>query len=526
MNRRKFLLNALTVSATPAALRAFGTPLSGISKGNPFVGLSPERAVALEESNLSRTTTEIDSLLANGPFQPKWDSLHNHQDAGWFRDAKFGIYSHWGPVTVGSSFSPGDAEWYGNQMYESEHPAFEYHKKTFGNQHTIGYKDIIPRFTGERFDAYRWADVVARSGAKFAGPVAMHHDNFALWNSSLTRWNAVAMGPHRDIVGELARAYRARGLKFITSFHHGFAWRYYEPSFAYDGADPMNADLYTEVHAPKAPPSKHFQDRWLAEVYEVLTRYEPDLIYFDFEFFAVITPEYQQRLFAAAYDWAEKNHLTICVTQKDRGIHQHTGILDFERGREDAITPYPWLDDTAIGPWFYVAAEKLKTPEYIVGILSDIVAKNGCMLLDVGPKVDGTFPEESEKILLELGDWLRVNGEAIYGTRPFTVYGEGPTHNEGGAGFSENKDKPYTGQDVRYTTKGDALYAIFLGRPERTVTLSSVNPLKLPSGRIHSINVLGSGEKVAWHSEGNGITLNIPPSAIERTHLCCALKIS
>jgi alpha-L-fucosidase len=526
MNRRKFLVNALTFSATPAALRALETPLPGISNANPFVGLGPKRAMALEESNLARTTTEINALLAGGPFQPNWDSLHNHQDADWFREAKFGIYSHWGPVTVGSSFSPGDAEWYGNQMYKTDHPAFEYHKKTFGDQQSIGYKDIIPKFTGEHFDAHRWANVVARSGAKFAGPVAMHHDNFALWNSSLTRWNAVAMGPHRDIVGELAQAYRAHGLKFITSFHHGFAWRYYEPSFAYDGADPVNADLYTEAHAPKAPPSKHFQDRWLGEVYEVLTRYQPDLIYFDFEFFAVITPEYQQRLFATAYDWAEKNHRTISVTQKDRGIHQHTGILDFERGREDAITPYPWLDDTAIGPWFYVAAEKLKTPGYIVGILSDIVAKNGCMLLDIAPKIDGTFPEESEKILLELGDWLRVNGEAIYGTRPYTVYGEGPTHNVGGAGFSENQDKPYTGQDVRYTTKGDALYAIFLGRPERTVTLASVSPQKLSTGGIHSIQVLGSGEKVAWRSDGNGITLTIPASAIERTHLCCALKIS
>ncbi len=526
MNRRRFILNSLALSAAPSVLRGLGRSLPDSSTSNPFIGLDAKQAIALEERNLTQETGEIDALLASGPFKPDWDSLHAHQDAAWFRDAKFGIYTHWGPVTVGSSYSPGDAEWYGNQMYKPDHPAFEYHKKTFGDQKTVGYKDIIPKFTGEHFDANRWADVVARSGAKFAGPVAMHHDNFALWNSSLTRWNAVAMGPHRDIVGELADAYRSKGLKFITSFHHGYAWRYFEPSFAFDGADPNYADLYTEVHAPEAPPSKHFQDLWLAKVYEVLSRYEPDLIYFDFEFYAVITPEYQQRLFATAYDWAAKNGRTISVTQKDREIHEHTGILDFERGREDVITSYPWLDDTAIGPWFYVAAEKLKTPSYLIGLLADIVAKNGCMLLDIGPKVDGTFPEESEAILLKVGEWLRVNGEAIYGTRPFSVYGEGPTRNVGGAGFSENKDKPFTGRDVRYTTRGNALYVIFLGRPDSSVELTAVNRESLGAGRIESIHVIGSGEKVSWHLEEKGIKLAIPASAIERTQLCCALKLN
>ena len=526
MNRRRFLMSTLAATSANSLLGALRGSDPGKPSASPFASLSPRQALALEDKNLIRMTSEIDSLLEAGRFKPDWDSLHAHQDADWFRDAKFGIYSHWGPVTVGSSYSPGDAEWYGNQMYNPDHPAFQYHQQTFGDQHKVGYKDIIPRFTGKHFDAHHWADIVARSGAKFAGPVAMHHDNFALWNSSLTRWNAVNMGPHRDIVGELAAAYRARGLRFITSFHHGFAWRYFEPSFAYDGAHPENADLYTELHEPNAPPSRQFQDRWLAEVYEVLERYQPELIYFDFEFFAVITPEYQQRLFATAYNWAVKNHRTISVTQKDRKIGEHTGILDFERGREESITPYPWLTDTAIGPWFYVADYKLKDTTYLVGILTDIVSKNGCMLLDIGPKIDGTFPEESERILLELGQWLSVNGEAIYGTRPFSVYGEGPTHNAGGAGFSENKDKPYTGQDLRYTTKGNTLYAIFLGKPDRTVTLKSIDPKALPSGSIHSIHVLGSGEEVVWQAEGEGIRLEIPGSAIERTHLCCALKIT
>jgi alpha-L-fucosidase len=266
MNRRTFLWSALAGASVRSVLNALLSSVSGARVASPFAGLSTRQAGMLEEANLTRATSEIDALIADGPFKPDWDSLLAHQDADWFRDAKFGIYSHWGPVTVGSSFSPGDAEWYGNQMYKPDHPAFKYHQQTFGDQHSVGYKDIIPRFTGEHFDPDRWADIVARSGAKFAGPVAMHHDNFALWNSSLTRWNAVNMGPHRDIVGELAAAYRARGLRFITSFHHGFAWRYFEPSFAYDGADPENADLYTELHEPKAPPSRHFQDRWLAEV--------------------------------------------------------------------------------------------------------------------------------------------------------------------------------------------------------------------------------------------------------------------
>lgn len=526
MNRRDFLLGTLAAASGRSLLNALPLQASGNVGTSPFAGLTPQQALALEQKNLTRMTAQIDAVIEAGPFKPDWESLHAHQDPEWFRDAKFGIYTHWGPVTVGSSFSPGDAEWYGNQMYKPDHPAFKYHQQTFGDQHQVGYKDIIPRFTGEHFDAERWADIVARSGAKFAGPVAIHHDNFALWNSSLTRWNSVNMGPRRDIVGELSAAYRAKGLRFITSFHHGYAWRYFEPSFNYDGADPQNADLYTQVHKPGAPPSRHFQDHWLAEVYEVLEHYQPELIYFDFEFFAVITPEYQQRLFATAYDWAAKNNRTILVTQKDRKIHEHTGILDFERGREDTITPYPWLTDTAIGPWFYVADYKLKNTRYLLGILADIVSKNGCMLLDVGPKVDGTFPAESEKILLEIGEWLRVNGEAIYGTRPFVVYGEGPTHNVGGAGFSENKDKPYTGRDVRYTTKEVALYAIILGRPGRTITLAEVNPQRHPAGAIHDIQVLGSGEKVAWRPTDEGITLTIPESAIERTELCCALKIT
>ena len=482
---------------------------------NVFRGLAATKARDLENKNLGSALDAIDGLIARGPFKSEWDSLHQHQEPDWFQDAKFGIYTHWGPVTVGSSYAPGDSQWYGNQMYTPSHPAFAFHKEVFGDQHTMGFKDMIPRFTGEKFNPEEWADVFVRAGAKFAGPVAIHHDNFALWNSSLTRWNSLDMGPRRDVVGELEKAYRAKGLRFITSFHHGFAWRYYEPSFAFDGSDPANADLYTEVHAKKAPPSKHFQDLWLAEVYEVLTKYSPDLIYFDFEFYEVITPEYDQKLFAMAYDWASRNGRQIAVTQKDSKIHQHTGILDFERGRADAITPYPWLTDTAIGPWFYAAAEPLKTATQLIGVLADIVSKNGCMMLDVGPHVDGTLPPKSVAILLQIGDWLKVNGEAIYGTRPWKIYGEGPTKNGGGASFSEQKDKDYTARDVRFTTRGEALYAILLGWPgSRAIIQTVMEETPLPFGKMRRISLLGSTQSLNWRYTREGLEINLPAQQV------------
>ena len=516
MDRRRFMGGGLTIGAGSLlagrmAARRARAGAQAPPPHNVYQGLTVEAAHALEEKNLAQDTAAIDALIAHGPFQAAWSSLHEHHDPEWFRDAKFGIYTHWGPVTVGSSNSPGDAEWYGNQMYLPEHPAFKYHQKTFGDQHQVGFKDIIPKFTGEKFDAEHWADIFSRAGAKFAGPVASHHDNFALWNSALTRWNSVNMGPHRDIVAELAKAYRGHGMRYVTTFHHGYAWRYYEPSFAYDGADAQNSDLYTEPHAKGAPPSKHYLDKWLAEVYEVLEKYQPDLIYFDFEFKEVITPEYEQRLFATAYDWAARNHREIGVTQKDRGIHEHTGIMDFERGREDRITPYPWLDDTALGSWFYVAAEGFKTATHVVGIFADIVAKNGCMMLDIGPKVDGTLPPEEVAVLLGVGEWLKLNGEAIYGTRPWTVYGEGPTHNVAGASFSEEKDKPYTAQDIRFTTKGKTLYAIMLGWPGKETLVASLPEGKaLWFGRIQRIEMIGVSEPLRWTQDRQGLRVQMP----------------
>ncbi len=451
-----------------------------------------------------------DAGAASGPFNPDWASLKAHKDPEWFRDAKFGIYTHWGPVTVGCEDAPQGGEWYGREMYLTNNPIFAWHKQKFGDQNTFGYKDVIPLFTASKFDPDKWADLFARAGAKFAGPVAVHHDNFAMWDSAVTPWNSVKMGPKRDITGELAKAYKARGLKFLSTFHHGFAWQYFEPAFQFDAADGKNFQLYSEPHAPKTPPSQRFQEQWLAMVMEVVRKYEPDMIWFDFELKQVITPEYQQRMFADYYNWAAAYGKESAVAHKFRDIHQHTGILDFERGREDRLVPYPWLTDTALGPWFNRKADKYRSTENLIHVLTDIVSKNGCMLLNVGPNADGSIPERAEKMLTEIGAWLKVNGEAIYATRPWLIFGEGPTRDAKGGGFSEQADKKFTAQDIRFTHSKDgaALYAIALGWPERDLTIRSIRAEA--SGPEAQVELLGHGPIAHRLNAENQIVLNLP----------------
>jgi len=444
------------------------------------------------------------TAFAADPYQPQWDSLKQHRDPAWFRDAKLGIYTHWGPVTYAAEDAPASMEWYGNQMYIEKHAAFAYHRKRFGDQKTTGYKDVIPQFTAPKFNADEWADLFARAGAKFAGPVAVHHDNFAMWDSKATRWNSVAMGPRRDITGELEKAIRKRGMKFITTFHHGYAWQYFEPGYAFDAGNGKNADLYGTPHAKGAPPDERFLKQWLAMVDEVLVKYKPDLTWFDFELQKVIPVQYQQLMFAHTYNWAAAEKREIGVAHKFREIHQYTGILDFERGREEKATDYAWLTDTSVGPWFHHNVLKYRTTNDLVDVFVDIVSKNGCLLLNVGPHADGTIPQKAREMLLQLGGWLNVNGEAIYGTRPWRIYGEGPTRNSGG-GFSEQKDHPYTAEDIRFTTRNGALYAIALDWPASGKIL-----IKSVTAKPRRVSLLGSKAKLKWTSTPAGLSLDLP----------------
>jgi len=441
------------------------------------------------------------------PYKPAWESLSKHEVPEWFRDAKFGIYTHWGPVTVGAEDGPGGVQWYGRNMYVEKSPTFDYHRKKYGDQNKVGYKDMVTMFKAEKFNAEDWAELFAAAGAKFAGPVAIHHDNYAMWDSKYTVWDSVDQSPNRDFTAELEKAIRKRGMKFIATFHHAFAWQYYEPAYKFDAADGKYAGLYCQPHKPGAPPSKEYQDKWLGMVNEVVEKYRPDLIWFDFGLSRVITPEYRQRMFADYYNWAVAEGMKVGVAHKHHDIHEHTGIIDFERGREDKLTPYPWLTDTSVGPWFHQKSAAFKTVDELVDVLVDIVSKNGCMLLNVGPRANGKIPDEGRKLLLGMGDWLKVNGEAIYGTRPWLVYGEGPTRMDKGGGFSERKSLKYTSNDIRFTQSkdGKTVYVITLGRPEGEVRISS---MKISgSGKVE---ILGRSGTVRHRVDDSGHLIIAP----------------
>ena len=412
-------------------------------------------------------------------YKPTWESLREYKHVPqWLRDGKFGIYTHWGPYAV-HAFGE-NTTWYSFAMYRDPNgEARKHFEENFGElTPEFGYKDLIPKFTAEKFNADEWAELFEKAGAKFAGPVAEHHDGFAMWDTKYSEWNAAKMGPKRDVVGELEKAIKKRDMKFVTAFHHAANWFFFPVlDKRYDTGDPKNEGLYGQPHKRGAMRNQAFIDEWYGKIIEVIDKYSPDFIWFDFALDSI--PEgYVKDFLAYYYNDAEKKGKQVVVTYKGNDLVPKTGIRDLELGQEANITYHEWITDSTVddrGAWGYADDLVFKSPNRVIDNLIDRVSKNGYLLLNVGPKPDGTIPAEARKLLLEMGKWLKVNGEGIYGTSPWIIAAEGPT-NLGAAtaiGFNES-NVVYTPEDIRFTVKGDTIYATFLAWPGEKAVIKTL----------------------------------------------------
>ena len=432
-------------------------------------------------------------------YEPTWESLREYKEVPkWLRDGKFGIYTHWGIYSVHAYGQ--NTTWYSFALYsDPESEARKHFEKTFGKLTSdFGYKDLIPKFTAEKFDADEWADLFQKAGAKFAGPVAEHHDGFAMWDTKYSDWNAAKMGPKRDIVAELEKAIKKRDMKFVTAFHHAANWFFFPVlNDSYDTGDPKNSGLYGQPHEPGAMRNQEFIDEWYNKIIEVIDKYNPDFIWFDFALDSI--PEgYVKDFLAYYYNHAEAQGKEVVVTYKGNDLVPGTSVRDLELGQEPSITYHEWITDSTVddrGAWGWANDLVFKPPNRLIDNLVDRVAKNGYLLLNVGPKPDGTIPEEARKVLLEMGAWLDVNGEAIYGTSPWIIAGEGPTNlGEASAiGFNEAATV-YTSKDIRFTVKGDTIYATFLDWPGEEAVITT---LRTSGGGF------GDEEEKEWAGDSN-----------------------
>ncbi len=492
-DRRAILKRSLALSA------------GSLVAASPFAATSDAVAVPTKHSR------------EHAPFQPTWNSLRNIPTPRWLRNGKFGIYTHWGVYSVPAFGDNGT--WYAHNMYtKPDSPERKHQEATYGPLNKFGYKDFIPMFNGKNFDADEWADLFKKAGARFAGPVAEHHDGFAMWNTKYSKWNAAAMGPKRDVVGELSKAIKKRDMKFLTAFHHAEHWFYF-PTWdkRYDVSDPRYAGLYGKSHAPDALPSKEFLDLWKAKLIEVVDNYGPDVVWFDYGL-ELIQQDYKKTFLAYYFNKAAAEGKQVTVTYKDHDFVPGVGINDLELGRELNMTYCEWITDTTIdsgSAWGYVQSVGFKSADELVHGLIDRVSKNGFLLLNVGPKPDGTIPEPAKERLLALGDWLRINGEAVYDTSPWLVAAEGPTQLKKGGQFNEDNSLRYAAQDIRFTCNGNALYATVLAWPGEHAAIKSFVPdgetwAGLYPSEISSITMLGDGKPLAWHQTHEALIVSTP----------------
>ncbi|HWA10587.1 MAG TPA: alpha-L-fucosidase [Opitutaceae bacterium] len=518
--------------------------------------------------------------IAAGPFQPTWESLtQGYKCPEWFRDAKFGIWAHWSAQCV-----PEQGDWYARQMYTQGHPQNKYHVEHYGHPSKFGFMEIDHLWKAERWDPEQLIALYKKAGAKYFFALANHHDNFDNFNSRHHAWNSVNVGPKKDLIGIWAKTARAAGLRFGVSNHSAHAWHWFQTAYGYDpegpqagvrydafrltkadgkgqwwdGLDPQ--DLYTgrnilmpdgltsikaanDWHAAndrvwnenQPPKNPAFVEKWFLRCQDLMDQYQPDVVYFD----NTELPLGQAGLDVAAHFYNANlrrngGRLDCIITGKKMAeAHRPAVVEDIERGVATGIRPEPWQTDTCIGSWHYQRSlfeqHKYKTAQQVVQMLVDIVSKNGNLMLSVPVRGDGTIDSDEVACVEEIGRWMAVNGEGIFSTRPWKVYGEGPSVSGPVAAgqFGGARDvRPYTARDVRFTAKGDAVYAFLMGWPENReavlASLASHSP-QAAGLKVTEVSLLGHDGRIEWTQGAQGLAVKLPERA--PSDHACVLKI-
>lgn len=460
----------------------------------------------------------IDRVIEEGPFKADWDSLAAYCVPKWYADLKLGIFIHWGVYSVPAFAN----EWYSRNMYVQGTPEFEHHVKTYGAQKDFGYKDFIPLFKASQFDPESWAQLFKDAGAQYVVPVAEHHDGFQMYRSELSHWNAYEMGPERDVLGELKQAFEQKDMLSGCSSHRVEHWFFMDGGrdFDSDVKEPMSlGDFYwpaqkvvdTSDLFSQPTPTREFLEDWLLRCCELVDRYQPKIIYFDWWIQHSAVKPYLKRFAAYYYNRAAQWGTGAVINYKHDAFTFGTAVPDVERGQFAQPKPYLWQSDTAIAKnsWCYTNDNQFKKAKVILCDLVDVVSKNGRLLLNVGPKSDGTISDEDTQVLREIGEWMRTNGEAIYGSGVWRISQEGPTVIEEGQ-FTDGKDKVFSPEDLRFTCKGSHIYVFALN-------FSAGGDLCVKSlcaggagfsGILRDVTALGFEEKPVWTRDEKGLHIH------------------
>lgn len=481
----------------------------------------------------------IDEVNENGIYKPDWASLSHHKTPEWYMNAKVGIFIHWGVYSVPAY----RGEWYSRQMYWQNTAEYNHHIETYGKHSEFGYKDFIPMFKGECFDADRWVSFFKKCGIKYVMPVAEHHDGFAMYDTEFNKWNSQNMGPCRNVVGELKNACEKHGLQLCTSTHRAEHYFFMNGGRAYDSD--VNDENYRDFYGPAVYCDEFHTDRvhiytadafslgasqewledWLVRTCELIDKHQPSVLYFDWWIHNHSFKPYLKKLAAYYYNRAIEWGKEVTINYKHEAFPPTVATFDVERGGLAGISPSYWQTDTAIGKysWGYTNDNEFKSSRQVICDLVDIVSKNGNLLINIGPKPDGTFTEEETRVLYDMGEWLEVNGEGIYGSTFWKTFGEGEINAVEGY-FMDGDEKAFTDKDFRFTYKNGYLY-VFQMRPSKSAEIKTLRRNNKHDYLIESIELLGSDEVIEYSRDEDALRIKLQGELKNDFPICYKLAI-